>query len=173
MLVDFWARENPHLDAQVKALGIRLRRAAHHLERALRRELGQNDTDVWELEVLMALRRGAGHCLSAGELLKESQVTSGAITNRVARLEERGWARRDVDPSDRRHVLVTLTPEGVARADKLLATKTQADQAVLGLLAPRVQERLNNDLRALLIAIEGPAGVDVVPVKHRRGDTAP
>ena len=121
----------------------------------------------------MALRRGADHCLSAGELLKESQVTSGAITNRIARLEERGWARRDVDPSDRRHVLVTLTPEGVARADELLATKTQADQAVLGLLTPQVQERLNNDLRALLIAIEGPASGPAVPLKYRRGDATP
>ena len=137
VLAEFWLQEHPDLDTRAKTLAVRLRRASHHLERALRQELAANDLEMWEAEVLLALRRGAAHCRSAGELLKESQVTSGAITNRVARLEQRGWVRRDVDPADRRHVLVTLTAEGLARADRLLATKTQSEQALLGRLDPQ------------------------------------
>lgn len=173
VLAEFWLQEHPDLDTRAKTLAVRLRRASHHLERALRQELAANDLEMWEAEVLLALRRGAAHCRSAGELLKESQVTSGAITNRVARLEQRGWVRRDVDPADRRHVLVTLTAEGLARADRLLATKTQSEQALLGRLDQEAQERLNNDLRALLIALEGRAGPDAKPATHRRPDYPP
>jgi DNA-binding MarR family transcriptional regulator len=173
VLADFWCLEIPNLDPRAKTLAIRLRRAAHHLERALRQELAANDIEMWEAEVLLALRRGADHCRSAGDLLRESQVTSGAITNRVARLEQRGWVRRDIDPADRRHVLVTLTPDGLARAEELLATKTQSEQALLGRLDRDAQDRLNNDLRVLLIALEGPAGPGDEPATQRRPDYPP
>jgi DNA-binding MarR family transcriptional regulator len=154
-VVDFWLQENPALDPRMKTLAIRLRRVGHHLERVLRQELAANDIEMWEIEVLFALRRGAGHCRSVSDLLRASQVTSGAVTNRVARLEERGWVRRDIDPSDRRHVLVTLTPEGLVRADQLLATRTHAEELFFGGIPVEVQDRLNNDLRTLLIALEG------------------
>jgi DNA-binding MarR family transcriptional regulator len=170
VVVDFWLQENPDVDPRVKMLAIRLTRAAHHLQRALRHEMAASDIEMSEFEALLALRRGADHCRSAGDLLRESQVTSGAITNRVARLEERGWARRDVDPADRRHVLVSLTPEGLARADQLLAAKNQAEAALFGRLDRDTQDRLNNDLRTLLIALEGPAKPGEGSLKHRRPD---
>jgi DNA-binding MarR family transcriptional regulator len=173
VIVDFWAQENPNLDLLVKGLAIRLRRVNHHLERSLRDQLGASDIEVWEAEVLLALRRAADHSRSAGDLLKETQVTSGAISNRVARLEERGWVRRDVDPADRRHVLVSLTPEGLARADALLASKAQAELAVLGRLDQDAKERLNNDLRALLLALEGPAQPGDESLKCKRAELAP
>jgi DNA-binding MarR family transcriptional regulator len=156
VVVDFWLQENPDLDTRIKMLAIRLRRAAHHLERALRQELAADGIEMWEFEVLLALRRNPDHCRSAGDLLRESQVTSGAITNRVARLEERGWVRRDMCPDDRRQVLVSLTPEGLARAD-----------------GP-TQDRLNSDLRTLLLALEGPAQAgEEHTLRHRRADLAP
>ena len=156
-MADYWCREFPGVDPIVKTLSIRVRRAAHHLERALRRELSAQGVDVWEFEVLLSLRRTPEYCKSAGALLKESQVTSGAITNRVARLEERGWVRRDVCPSDRRGVLVTLTEEGLARIDQLLAMKTEAEQRLFSGLDRRTMERMSSDLRKLLVSLEGPA----------------
>jgi DNA-binding MarR family transcriptional regulator len=157
VLAEFWLRENPDFDLKVKTLAMRLRRGAQYLERALRQELAKADIELWEFEVLLALRRCPEYRRSAGELLKESHVTSGAITNRVARLEQRGWVRRDVDPKDRRHVLVTLTPAGRARADQLLATKIQSDEALFSRLDPEVRDSLNDNLRKLLISIEGHA----------------
>jgi len=46
------------------------------------------------------------------ELAAEERVTQPAITLLVNRLEERGWVKRIPDPSDRRAVLVSLTPKG-------------------------------------------------------------
>jgi DNA-binding MarR family transcriptional regulator len=157
-IVDYWCKENPGLDPVTKTLAIRLRRAAHHLERELRSELAAQDAEMWEFEVLLSLRRSHGYSKSAGALLKEAQVTSGAITNRVGRLEERGWVRRDVDPSDRRQVLVTLTEDGLRRADQLIAMKTETEQRLFGGLDRAVRERMADDLRTLLLSLEGPAG---------------
>jgi DNA-binding MarR family transcriptional regulator len=155
-IADYWCRENPDVDRVTKMLAIRLRRAAQHLERELRRELDAYDTDVAEFEVLMTLRRADDYSRSAGALAKEWQVTSGAITNRIGRLEARGWVRRDFDPSDRRQVLVSLTPEGVQRIDRLLAIKTETEQRVFGAIDRATINRLSADLRKLLLALEPP-----------------
>lgn len=160
VIVACWLASHHGADATTKLLALRLRRVAHHLERALRQELAGADIDPWEMELLLSLRRAPSHRASAGELLREAQVTSGAITNRVARLESRGWVRRDVDPGDRRHVLVTLTAEGERRAEEVAALKTEADQRVLAPLDPGAQRRMAAELKRLLLAIEGPAGRD-------------
>lgn len=157
VLVDLLGPEGAGADAATKKLSIRLQRLANHIERELRRELAAQGIEVWELEVLLALRRAPGQSLSAGALLRGSQVTAGAITNRVARLEAHGWVRRDVDPADRRHILVTLTPAGQRRADCILAIKTTTEERLLGPAGPAAIERMSEDLRHLLLAIEGPA----------------
>jgi DNA-binding MarR family transcriptional regulator len=157
-----WREQNPLLDTPAKALTIRLRRVTHHIERAVRRELAEDGIELWEFEVLLGLRRAPGHQLSAGALLRQSQVTSGAITNRIGRLEENGWVRRDVDPGDRRQVLVTLTKTGLARAQKILDTKTSTEDRLFSGLAPATLDRLSCDLRTLLLALEGP-GDDFEP----------
>lgn len=157
VLVDLLCQQAPGLDAATKKLGIRLRRIANHLERELRRELAAKGIEVWELEMLLALQRAPGQQLSAGALLRGSQVTAGAISNRIARLAARGWVRRDVDPADRRQVLVTLTAPGRQRADCILALTTSTEQRLLGLADPAAIERMSEDLRDLLLAVEGPA----------------
>jgi DNA-binding MarR family transcriptional regulator len=144
-------------DVATKGLGIRLRRIAAHLERELRREFAAEGIEAWELEVLLALHSAPGQRRSAGDLRRGSQVTAGAISNRIARMEARGWVSRDVDRTDRRHVLVTLTPAGLRRAEQILAVRTTAEQRLLGLVDAATRERLSRDLRELLLAIEGPA----------------
>jgi DNA-binding MarR family transcriptional regulator len=67
------------------------------------------DVSRTEANVLTTLSEQARRItdLAAGE-----GVTQPAITLLVNRLEERGWVRRGRDRSDRRAVLVTLTPAG-------------------------------------------------------------
>jgi DNA-binding MarR family transcriptional regulator len=157
VLVDLLCQQAPDIDAATKKLGLRLRRLANHLERELRRELAAAGIETWELEVLLTLHTTPEQRSTAGALLRGSQVTAGAISNRIARMEAQGWVKRDVDPADRRQVLVTLTPAGQRRTEQILALNTTAEQRLLGRVDPDSIERMSRDLRQLLLAIEGPA----------------
>jgi DNA-binding MarR family transcriptional regulator len=55
------------------------------------------------------------------ELAAEERVTQPAITLLVNRLAERGWVERVPDPTDRRAVLVSLTPVGEGVFEQLRA----------------------------------------------------
>jgi DNA-binding MarR family transcriptional regulator len=160
-VVEFWHKENPDLDVTAKTLAMRLRRASLHLERAVRSNLAANGVDeYWEIEVLMSLLRAPGNRRSAGELQRESQVTSGAITNRVGRLESRGWVTREVDQDDRRQVLVSLTSEGLKQANHVIATKNESERQIFSGLDRPFLEQLTADLRTLLGSMESPASDD-------------
>ncbi|HET6500814.1 MAG TPA: MarR family transcriptional regulator [Amycolatopsis sp.] len=149
---------HPEVDLVSKALSLRLRRVAHHVETELRRELAAFGIEVWEMELLGALKRaGPPYRLSAGALLDSMRLTSGGVTKRVAGLERKGWVRRDIDPDDRRQVLVSLTEEGLRRAREVFSTKTETETRLLSALTPAAQRRLSDDLRRLLISLEGPA----------------
>src|SRR6516162_4649101 len=71
-----------------------------------------------EVGVLRTLRAGPWRIT---ELAAEERVTQPAITLLVNRLEDRGWVQRVPDPSDRRAVLVSLTPDGEAVFEQLRA----------------------------------------------------
>ncbi|MDN3053794.1 MarR family winged helix-turn-helix transcriptional regulator [Streptomyces hygroscopicus] len=142
---------------QAKALAYRVRRLAHRLETEIKRELAPHGIELWELELLACLiRTKPDHRLSAGQLMAQLQLTSGAVTNRVRKLEASGWVTRDFDPDDRRSVLVTLTPAGETRANEVFAVKTEAEYALLSALPLTAQHQLNDDLRTVLLALEGP-----------------
>ena len=69
----------------------RLTRLARHLDRARRAAFAEHDLEGWEFDVLAALRRaGEPYVLSPGQLLAQTLVTSGTMTNRIDRLEARG-----------------------------------------------------------------------------------
>ncbi|MEG8182801.1 MarR family transcriptional regulator [Nocardia terpenica] len=141
--------------AEAKALAYRIRRLAHRLETEIKRELAPLGIELWELELLACLiRTEPDHRLSAGQLVTDLQLTSGAITNRVRQLEQKGWVTRDFDPTDRRSVLITLTPAGEKRAMEVFAVKTDTEHAALSALSPATQRRINNDLRTVLLALE-------------------
>ena len=66
--------------------------------------LGVNRTDLRCLDIL-----GQRGPLTAGELAAAAQLTTGAVTAVVDRLERVGYARRLDDPTDRRRVMVEAT----------------------------------------------------------------
>ena len=80
--------------------------ATDRYDQAVADAVGLNRTDMRCLDVIE--REGR---VSAGRLADVTGLTSGAITTVIDRLERAGYARRTTDPSDRRRVLVELTPE--------------------------------------------------------------
>ena len=151
-LVEAWARERPDLDLAPVEVFSRISRLAHHLDRARKAAFAAHGIELWEFDVLAALRRaGAPYQLSPGRLLRETLVTSGTMTNRVDRLTARGLVDRLPDPDDRRGVLVRLSPEGRETVDAALEALLAAERALLGELAPHERGLLAGLLRQLLV----------------------
>ena len=112
-LVAAWRRERPDLDVEPLEVLSRVSRLARHLDRARRLAFSEHSLEPWEFDVLTALRRaGTPYQLSPGQLLTQTLVTSGTMTNRIDRLAKKGLVERLPDPSDRRGVLVRLTDGG-------------------------------------------------------------
>lgn len=151
-LVNAWARERADLDLAPVAVFSRISRLSRHLDLARRDAFAAHHIESWEFDVLAALRRaGAPYELSPGRLLRETLVTSGTMTNRVDRLESRGFVGRQPDPADRRGVLVRLLPAGKAAVDGAFGALLDAEQSLLADLSPSDREALAGLLRRLLV----------------------
>lgn len=76
--------------------------------------LGISVTDLHCINIVES-RRG----VTAGELAKESGLTTGAVTAVIDRLDRAGFARRVADESDRRKVMIEVTPAFYGRAREI------------------------------------------------------
>jgi DNA-binding MarR family transcriptional regulator len=146
---------DPSRELSAKAVAMRLRRAAHYVDTQIRRELARSDIEIWELELLSTLLRKGGS-LPVGTLQDAAQLTPGAITNRITRVERDGYVTRAIDPADRRQISVTLTDEGRKHATEVIEANDHAQRVTLDGIDPAILNRLADDLRTFLIAVEGP-----------------
>ena len=118
-LLAAWKRERPDADLSPLAILSRITRISRHLDLARRDAFAELET--WGFDVLAALRRaGSPHTLSPSQLMQETMVSSGTMTNRLDRLEELKLITRQPDPSDGRGSLVTLTALGIKKVDAAL-----------------------------------------------------
>lgn len=146
-----WRRERPDLDVSPLQVLSRVARLARLLDLARRQAFAAHDLDTWEFDVLAALRRaGTPYALSPGQLGTETLVTSGTMTNRIDRLEERGLVRRQPDPSDRRGVRVVLTDIGRTTVDNALFDLVAREHDLLSHLTADRQADLAQLLRTLV-----------------------
>lgn len=149
-IVDAWSRERADLDFSPLQVLSRVGRLARHLERARRTAFEASDLELWEFDVLSALRRaGAPYQLSPKALLQQTLVSSGTMTNRIDRLVTRKLVQRRTDPNDGRGILVVMTEAGRERVDAAIETLLAAESELLDRLPKPDQERLSALLRKL------------------------
>ena len=154
-IVSAWRRERPDLDVSPLEVLSRVSRLARRLDRARGTAFAEHGLDGWEFDVLSALRRaGTPYQLSPGQLVTETLVTSGTMTNRVDRLVTRGYVEREPDPTDRRGVIVRLTPTGMAVVDAALSDLLAHEHDLLAELGAGERDDLSGLLRRLLRPFE-------------------
>lgn len=129
------------------------------LNRRLNREMDETLRDFGlnkgEWKVLGSLwRLGEPHRLSPGELARIEELSSGAMTNRLDRLERDGLVRRLPDPDDRRAIQVELTEKGRETWEKAVAAQAAKEAVVTASLSEREKEQLTKLLRKLMLAFE-------------------
>jgi len=149
-LVAGWRRALPDLDVSPLEVLSRVTRLARHLDRQRTTVFARHELETWTFDVLSALRRAEGEQLSPGQLLAQTLVTSGTMTNRIDRLEERGLVRRKPDPNDARSVRVQLTATGRRRVDAALTDLVARENSILGTLDPPERATLAALLRRVV-----------------------
>lgn len=121
VLVDQWRRELAGEGADAILMAIRIRRIAMVIDRMTSGQCEPRGIKHHEFILLMALRRiGSPYALRPSDLLKMYSVTSGTATYRVDQLEKRDLVSREPDPTDRRGLLIRLTPHGKQVVDEIL-----------------------------------------------------
>ena len=158
-LVAQWRRERPDVDVAGLQVFSRVSRLAVLADRSRRAAFAAHGLEVWEFDVLAALRRtGEPYALSPGALLRATLVTSATMTHRVDRLAAAGLVVRGPDPEDRRGVLVTLTPAGRRQVDAALSDLLAAEELMLAPLPAADRAQLAALLRQLLGRLEASPG---------------
>lgn len=154
-IVEAWRRERPDLDVAPLSILSRVTRLSRHLDIMRRAAFAAHQLEVWEFDVLSALRRaGEPYQLSPGTLVAQTLVTSGTMTNRIDRLAERGLVERLPAPADRRGVLVRLTDEGRARVDGAMEDLLHVEGGLLSALSEQDRTSLADLLRVVVTPFE-------------------
>lgn len=150
-----WKRERPDLDPWPLSILGRINRLSGHLLRRAEEWLAPFGLGWESFSLIVTLRRaGPPFELRPSDFYRESLLTSGAITNRIDRVEAVGLVRRVPDPKDRRGVIVRLTPQGRELADRAIEHHFAALTKLLSALSAAERETLARLLCKLLCSIE-------------------
>ena len=150
-----WKRQRPELDAAAIGIVLRIQALDKRLADQTDDRLQAVGLHWWQYDVLSALRRqGAPYRMAATELAAAAMLTSGAMTNRIDRLQQGGLVRRVADSGDRRRVLVELTRKGKTCVDRATEARFEAATAALDGLDASQRRQLEQLLRELLMAQE-------------------
>jgi DNA-binding MarR family transcriptional regulator len=149
-IVAQWERERPDIDTTGMAIVGRIRRIDRVIQERIDAVFAGHGLEAWEFDVLATLRRnGEPHQLTPGELLDSMMITSGAMTNRIDRLQGRGLVERRPHPDDGRQVLVSLTAAGRELVDTVVADHAANQVGLVSSLTERQQQQLTELLRKL------------------------
>jgi DNA-binding MarR family transcriptional regulator len=152
-IVDQWQAVRADVDVSPMGIVGRASRLSRLIDRRLEQNFQQFGIESWMFDVLATLRRtGEPYELTAGELVIHTMVTTGAMTNRIDRLEERQLVERR-SAGDRRKVVVALTSRGRELVDEVLLAHLATEREILAGLSTRQQAELVDLLRIVLLGL--------------------
>jgi len=134
-----------------------LMKAHRALERLATRSIESSEVGLSDFAVLeMLLHKGPQ---PVNEIGRRIELTSGAITTAVDRLESRGSVAREAHPSDRRAGIVRLTAAGEQQAAKIF----DGHKAAMDLAASGLSKTERATVIGLLKNLGTSAGAQVAP----------
>jgi DNA-binding MarR family transcriptional regulator len=152
-IVAQWNRERPDLDVSPTHTLQRVTRLSLLQAVSFARLFAPYRISFGEYLVLAALRRaGPPYRMSPTRLFNSVILSSGAMTNRLDRLEAMGFVQREPDPADRRGRLVALTDSGRELVDAAVVDHLENEERLLGALDAGEREQLAGLLRKLLLS---------------------
>jgi DNA-binding MarR family transcriptional regulator len=141
----------PQIDPAVEGIVTRVAKASRQLDAEMRASLAQVGLTKEEFKVLMELHAGPQ---THGALSRHLDVSTGAMTNRLDKLERAGLVSRSRDPTDRRGVRLTLTQAGAERLDAYIDRGAHRERELLEGLSAGDKRQLNELLTKLVDSLE-------------------
>jgi DNA-binding MarR family transcriptional regulator len=154
--VDRWLEQHDlPVDVEVEGIVDRINGLRRRFHRLLDETLAEFDLTEGEWKALGHLQlAGPPYRRPVGKLAKRAELSSGAMTNRLDRLEEAGLVRRVPDPDDRRGVLVELTDAGRKAWKDTVKAQAAKESFVAAALGDDEKRQLNALLRRLMLEFE-------------------
>ena len=150
-----WNEVAPDLDVAPMAVIGRVSRLSRLVDRRLGENFAEHGIEDWMYDVLATLRRtGEPYELSPGDLVEQSMVTTGAVTNRIDRLIERGYVERSRSDTDRRRVIVRLTQTGLDLVHAVAPGHYALEDQLLRSLGATERKTLVALLRRVLVDLD-------------------
>jgi DNA-binding MarR family transcriptional regulator len=131
-------------DSAVDAIVRALRRIDFHgevLGQTIAIRLGLSESDIKALELL-----ADAVPVTAGRLAELLNLSTGAVTRVLDRLEQAGYVRRTPDPADRRRVVVEVVPERLSAIREALEPLGAAHAKVVAAYSDEELELINDFL---------------------------
>lgn len=151
-----WQAERPDIDCSGKAIVGRILRLQGVVLKNVDQALKPFNLKYPAYAVLATLRVRGGRCeMSPGELTRTVLLSSGGISNLLARLEKDGYIVRINSKKDRREVIVRLTEAGKILVDPAMEAHARAERDLIQTFSSDDAGQLENLLSSLLIAHEG------------------
>lgn len=167
--LEIWKREIPDLDVPTEGIVERLMTLAKYFTRSMDETLEEQELDSRAYWLIGHLRFfGPPYQRSPGQLGEELHLSSGAMTNRLDRLEAAGLIRRLPDPNDRRGVLVEPTEAGHAAWEASVGAQARREALIASALSDEEKEQLHGLLRRLMAAF--PAGYETMKKSRQEQD---
>jgi len=122
-----WNKQRPDLDPEAMGVILRIQALAKILGDQTAERLQMFDLQWWQYDVLSALRRqGEPFIMAATELADTAMLTSGAMTNRIDRLEEEQLVRRFESAMEALECLSKQQRESLSDLLRLVLTTQEA-----------------------------------------------
>ena len=154
------------IDPDVEGIVDRIGAIHHRMKKAQKATLRDHGLTPEEWGVMTTLRLGNDVCRSSpGELASNLDLSSGAMTSRLDRLEDAGLVRRLPDPDDRRGVVVELTEKGRDAWDTSANVQGRREAFFARTLTKPEQKQLNMLLRKLLLGLNEIPALPAPPEK--------
>lgn len=170
-----WDRaEPPRTQFRQHEALLRLMRMGGILRRELDEIAAAEGLVAGPAQALVTLRWYEPQPTTPKQVMAATNLTSGAVTAVLDKLEDRELLRRESDPADRRGTLLRLSERGRHVADRIIADQLDRNEQWLEVLSVPERAVLSGILRKLIAAAENPRPRRTPPqAKPGSADTGP